>query len=77
MNYLSSEEKNAWVVSLLIACPLGKVMDNCPAKLARELAFSDRVDIVRDMEENQIDQIIAHHWNCRRQREESLSGLNR
>jgi hypothetical protein len=77
MNGLTSEEKNAWVVNLLIACPLGRVMDSCPAKLARELTFSDRVNFVRVMEEIQIDQIIAHHWNCRCQREESLSGLNR
>jgi len=77
MNYLTSEEKNDWAVSLLISCPLDKVMDNCPVKLARELPFSDRVDVVRGMDENQIDQIITHHWNCRRQREESLSVLNR
>lgn len=77
MNGLTSEEKNAWVVNLLIACSLGRVMDSCPAKLARDLPFSDRVNFVRVMEEFQIDQIIAHHWNCSCQREESLLGLNR
>ncbi len=61
MDQLTVEQKNAWVVGLLIACPLGKALDNCPAKEARKLPVSDRIDIVRGMDENQIDQIIAHH----------------
>jgi hypothetical protein len=76
MELLTLEQKKAWVIGLLIDCPLGKALDACPAKEARKLPVSDRVDIGKGMDENQLNQIIHHHRNCLRQREESLFTRN-
>jgi hypothetical protein len=72
MDQLTFEQKKAWVVGLLFECPFGKALDACPAKEARKLPISDRVDTLKGMTEKQLDQIIAHHWDCLRQREELL-----
>ena len=77
MEHLTFVQKKAWVIGLLINCPLGKALDNCPAKEARKLPVSDRIDAASGMDENQLDQIIAHHRGCLSQREESLFALNR
>jgi hypothetical protein len=76
MDQLTFEHKKAWVIGLLIDCPLGKEFDDCPAKEARKLPVSDRLDIANGMDENQLDQIIDHHRDCLRQREESLYRRN-
>jgi len=75
MELLTLEQKRAWVVGLVIDCPFGRAFDTCPAKEVRKLPIPDRIDIVKGMDENQFDQIIDHHRECLRQREEHLSGL--
>ncbi len=74
MEKLNFEHKKAWITGLLIDCPLGKALDNCPAKEARTLPISDRINLVRSMDAKQIDQIIAHHQGCPRQREDFRLG---
>ena len=59
----------AFVVGLLMDCPFCKALDTCPAKEARKLPILGRVDIAKGMDEDQLDQIIAHHRDCLRQRE--------
>jgi hypothetical protein len=72
MGPLTFEKKKALVVGLLFDCPFCKALDNCPAKEARKLPVSERIDIAKGMDENQLDQIIDHHRDCLRRREESL-----
>ena len=76
MDFSTLEYKRAWVIGLASDCPFGKAFDTCLAKEVRELGIEDRVLILNGMDENQLDQIIAHHQNCLLQREESLSGVS-
>ena len=65
------EHKRAWVIGLLTRCPLDKALDDCPAKDIRSLSDLDRMNLVDRMDENQLDEIIAHHRKCLREREGS------
>ncbi len=76
MELLTLEYKRAWVIGLAFDCPFGKAFDTCLTKEIRKLGITDRTDISNSMDENQLDQIIAHHQDCLLQREESLSGVN-
>ena len=70
------EYKRAWVKGLVFDCPFGKALDTCLAKEIRKLGIADRIDISESMDENQLDQIIAHHQDCLLQREERLTEGN-
>ena len=76
MDLPTLEYKRAWVIGLAFDCPFGKAFDTCLTKEIRKLGVADRIDISNGMDENQLDQIIAHHQNCLLQREESLSGVS-
>jgi hypothetical protein len=69
MKLFNFEEKKAWVIGLLFDCPLGKALDECPAKDARSLPPSGRMELVRSMEPHQIDLFIVHHQECLCERE--------
>ena len=62
--HLDIEDKKAWVQGLLVDCPVGKGLDTCPAKDLRSLPIKTRLNLVREMDEGQIDQIIVHHKTC-------------
>ena len=72
MEKLNLEQKRAWVQGLLIECPLNKPLKDCPAKEARALPLVDRFNLMRTMNEDELDQIIAHHQNCLLEREKQL-----
>jgi hypothetical protein len=66
---LDLEDKKAWVQGLLVDCPFRKSLDTCPAKDLRLLPIKTRFRLVREMAEEQINQIIAHHQDCLSRRE--------
>jgi len=76
MDLPTLEYKRAWVKGLAFACPFGKALDTCLTKEIRKLGIADQIDISNGMDENQLDQIIAHHQDCLLQREGSLSGVS-
>lgn len=69
MTELTLEYKKIWVQGLLIACPIGKPLENCPANNARDLPINERLDLVTAMNGSQLDQIIDHHQKCLHRRE--------
>ncbi len=72
MNYmegLTFKNKQIWVQGLMIDCPMGKALKTCPAKDVRALPLQERLTMVKQMEENQLDEIIAHHRGCLKERE--------
>jgi len=69
MNELTHENKEVWVQGLMIDCPMGKVLESCPAKAVRALPLQERFALVKQMEESQLDEIIAHHKRCLKERE--------
>jgi len=42
MDELTFEQKQTWVKGLLIDCPMGKPLDNCPAKDVRKSPIEER-----------------------------------
>jgi hypothetical protein len=69
MNVLTHENKETWVQGLMIDCPMGKALESCPAKAVRALPLQERFALVKQMEESQLDEIIAHHRRCLKERE--------
>lgn len=66
---LNFEQKKIWVKGLLIDCPIGISLENCPAKDVRSLPIDERLKLVDSMDESQLDQIISHHRSCLNERE--------
>lgn len=64
MEQLNLEQKMTWVQGLLIGCPLGQTLDDCPARELRDIPLKERLGLVKNMDEVSIDQIIAHHRAC-------------
>ena len=69
MEELISNQKRDWVKGLLIGCPFGKPLDNCPLEKYRSLTVSERFTLADNMNEKQIDEVIIYHQSCLRQRE--------
>ena len=69
MDKLALQIKMTWVLGLMVDCPLGKALDNCPAKDIRRLPLEERVVMVKQMEEIQLQEIIIHHKQCFKERE--------
>ncbi len=66
---LTFEQKKIWVKGLLIDCPIGISLENCPAKDVRSLHIDERLELADSMDESQLDQIISYHRKCLSQRE--------
>jgi len=62
-------DKRTWVKGILVDCPLGTPLDDCPANEIRNLPVHELVKIVNGLSNEQLDAIIAHHENCLKQRE--------
>ncbi|NQV38632.1 MAG: hypothetical protein HQ509_11595 [Candidatus Marinimicrobia bacterium] len=63
------EHKLTWVQGLLIDCPFGPPLSDCPASELRKLPITDRLSIAQEMSEPELDRIISHHRNCLAKRE--------
>ena len=61
---LPLEQKEIFVKDLIISCPLGKPLGDCPLNDIRSLPTETRVEIVDQMDEVRLDQIIAYHQKC-------------
>ena len=55
MNELNVEHKLIWVEGLLIACPFGKALGDCPASDLRELPITDRLELAAQFTEAELD----------------------
>ena len=58
------EEKKAWLVGLLIDCPFGKVLDDCPVEAIRSVSVFDSFESVRGMGRAKIEEVLVHHQKC-------------
>ena len=65
------KNKLNWVLGLMIDCSFGKALETCPANDVRALPLKERFALARQMEESQLDEIIAHHRRCLKEREEA------
>ncbi len=69
MNDLPLEQKRTWVISLMIECPMGKSLEDCPAREVRGLPLAQIAKLVDGMSEEELSSIIDHHKRCLRERE--------
>ncbi len=68
---LNFEDKKTWVKGLVIHCPMGESVKDCPANEIRLLPIPERLRLVNEMTEKSVDEIIAHHYKCLAEREGS------
>jgi len=62
-------DKKTWVKGILVDCPLGDPLEDCPANEIRNLPLPQLVSIVNGLSDKQLDAIILHHETCLAQRE--------
>jgi hypothetical protein len=68
-NAIELEYRRTWLKGLMIDCPYGKPLDECPAKSIRQLPIKERIAFVDAMDEHAVDEVLAHHKRCLHQRE--------
>ena len=71
MDELSIEHKRIWVKGLMIDCPLGTPVDDCPARDLRTLPIGKRMIAVDTMTPEQVEEVIVHHKKCLKERKDS------
>lgn len=71
----SYEHKLTWVQGLLIDCPFGTPLADCPASEIRKLLIPERLTIAAELSEPELDEIISHQKNCLSKREHRLNPL--
>ena len=59
MEELTIEDKKIWVKGLMLDCPMGKSLDNCPAKEVRAFSIPGRLKLVDEMVDEQVNRIIV------------------
>jgi hypothetical protein len=66
---LTKEQKETWIKGLMIECPMGEALVNCPLREFRKMTIEARFTLVESWDENQLDQTIAYHKKCLLERE--------
>ena len=56
-------DKQIWVKGILVDCPLGRSLSDCPANDLRTLPLEELVKSVNKMTEPQLEMMIKYH-NC-------------
>ena len=69
MGELSIEHKRTWVKGLLIDCPMGTALDDCPARDLRKMSIEKRLITVDAMTPEQVEEVIVYHKQCLKKRE--------
>ena len=69
----TTRDKKIWIKGLLVDCPLGKPLKDCPANSLRSLPIDQFAEIVNKMTKKQINCIIEYHENCCRKRETDVN----
>ena len=61
--------RKVWLKGLVISCPFGTALEDCPAKEIRKLPLSERMVVVDNMTTQQVDETLEHHKKCLAARE--------
>ncbi|MBL7220055.1 MAG: hypothetical protein ISS69_08070 [Phycisphaerae bacterium] len=69
MDELSIEHKRTWVKGLMIDCPMGEALDDCPARELRTMPIEKRLIVVDEMTPGQVEEVIVYHKQCLKKRE--------
>ena len=63
------ESEKIWLKGILIACPMGRPVANCPVQTLRTLPVPERLQAVEDMELHRARVLLGRHNDCLQQRE--------
>jgi hypothetical protein len=66
---LPLDQKRTWVIALMIKCPMGTPLEDCPAAEVRGRPLDDITKRVGEMTDEEINRIIDHHKQCLCKRE--------
>lgn len=61
--------RKVWLKGLVISCPFGTALEDCPANEIRKLPLSERMVVVDNMTTQQVDETLEHHKKCLAERE--------
>lgn len=65
-------DNRAWVKGLVMGCPFGDPLPDCPLEAMRKLPPAQRLRNVNTMTEEELAVIVSHHKDCLKKREEEL-----
>ena len=57
-------DKKIWLYGLLIDCPQGQPLSDCPLEQYRTGSNKDRLNVLENFTEEQVEEIIKHHNQC-------------
>ena len=61
-------KKRIWVKGILVECPFGKSLSDCPANALRNLPLEELRKAVNNMTEGQLEMVIKYHNGCMEER---------
>jgi len=64
MNTLQLSNKKIFVFGLLMNCPEGEPMVDCPLEKYRKLSIKERLKYLEKLSDKEIDKINKHHHEC-------------
>ena len=62
--YNLTKDNFAFAVGLLVDCPMGNSLGNCPLGILRDRPLKERVDIISKLSEEELLELIEHHKQC-------------
>lgn len=62
------EDQKVWMIGLCVACPHLQEFVACPLNEIRNKPLKERVDIISDMTESQLESFITYHVECEKVR---------
>jgi hypothetical protein len=65
------QHNKIWLKGLLIGCPMGWALDDCPVEELRKAPIKESLNIVDEMRTEEIYNIIKQHKECIRKREKN------
>ena len=61
---MKMDDKLFFVFGLLVKCPEGEPMADCPLQEYRTRPLQDKLTVAEQFAENELDETITHHYEC-------------
>lgn len=61
---MDMDYKLFFVFGLLVKCPEGEPMSDCPLQEYRTKSLEDKLAVAEQFTENELDETITHHYKC-------------
>lgn len=74
LNNDNFEKSKTRTMGLIFDCPMPPHLESCPFREIRKLPIEERVKIINNMTEQQINDILGIHDKCLSEREKGMRG---